>query len=257
MPLIRLDKFLASAEICSRSECRKILKAARVTVNGIPAGDPSQKIDPDVSKVLLDGEMVNYSRFRYYMLNKPAGYITANEDRLQATVMDLLPEKRRKNLSPVGRLDKDTEGLLIITDDGVTAHRLLSPKAHVPKTYLVCADGPLSEDDCVLFREGVDIGEEALTAPARLRILGADIKKIPEDVICYLPENVPACEIPFWALVTITEGKFHQVKRMFNAVGRDVLYLKRISMGTVVLDPDLSSGEWRFLTEEEISSITC
>ena len=256
MPLIRLDKYMTSAEICSRSECRKILKAGRVTVDGIPAVDPAQKVDPEISRILFDGIELGYSRFRYYMLNKPAGCITATEDRRQETVMDLLPEKRRKNLAPVGRLDKDTEGLLIITDDGETNHRLLSPRSHVSKTYLVCSDGPLSDEDADRFRIGIDIGEEDPAAPAELKRLGEDIKKIPEDTICYLPELLPSSEITFWTLVTITEGRFHQVKRMYKAVGLNVIYLKRISMGPLKLDPELAPGQWRLLSEEEISSIT-
>lgn len=261
MPIMRLDKFLVSCDVCSRSEARKLVKAKRIKLNDSPAKAPDQKIDTNKDQVFFDGKLLGYQEFHYYMLNKPAGVITATEDTRQETVMDLLPERRRKNLSPVGRLDKDTEGLLLITDDGQLNHHLLAPGFHVQKTYLACIRRPVSEEDVQKFREGLDIGEKALTAPALLQRvdIGSDcLYGLTPDYLNALLRAADASPFPpepAWALVSITEGKFHQIKRMFEAVGSEVLYLKRLSMGNLKLDPELKPGQWRMLTQEEIQEL--
>ena len=178
---------------------------------------------------------MGYSKFEYYMLHKPAGVVSATEDKNDKTVIDLVPKPHAKDIFPVGRLDKDTEGLLIITNDGETAHRLLSPKKHVDKTDFVRTKGKVTEEDKEKFKAGVDIGEKDLTLPADLEILkSGDISE---------------------SLITIREGKFHQIKRMFKSVGKEVIYLKRLSMGNIKLDESLEKGQCRKLTEEEIKRL--
>lgn len=230
---VRLDRFLADAGAGTRSEVKKMIQKGRVLVNDQPASGPEQKISPDLDRVLLDGkEQTEAPDFLYYILNKPAGYISATEDSKDKTVMDLLPKIARRNLFPVGRLDKDTEGLLLITDDGELAHELLSPAKHVDKTYYAKVKGMVTKEDQEAVKNGVDIGEAKLTMPAELEILNTDGEY---------------SEI----LLTIREGKFHQVKRMMEAVGKTVVYLKRLSMGGLVLPEDLPIGQWRMLTTEE------
>ena len=230
---VRLDRFLADAGAGTRSEVKKMIQKGRVLVNDQPASGPEQKISPDLDRVLLDGkEQTEAPDFLYYILNKPAGYISATEDSKDKTVMDLLPKIARRNLFPVGRLDKDTEGLLLITDDGALAHELLSPAKHVDKTYYAKVKGVVTKEDQEAVKNGVDIGEAKLTMPAKLEILNTDWEY---------------SEI----LLTIREGKFHQVKRMMEAVGKTVVYLKRLSMGGLVLPEDLPIGQWRMLTTEE------
>lgn len=230
---VRLDRFLADAGAGTRSEVKKMIQKGRVLVNDQPASGPEQKISPDLDRVLLDGkEQTEAPDFLYYILNKPAGYISATEDSKDKTVMDLLPKIARRNLFPVGRLDKDTEGLLLITDDGALAHELLSPAKHVDKTYYAKVKGVVTKEDQEAVKNGVDIGEAKLTMSAKLEILNTDGEY---------------SEI----LLTIREGKFHQVKRMMEAVGKTVVYLKRLSMGGLVLPEDLPIGQWRMLTTEE------
>lgn len=230
---VRLDRFLADAGAGTRSEVKKMIQKGRVLVNDQPASGPEQKISPDLDRVLLDGkEQTEAPDFLYYILNKPAGYISATEDSKDKTVMDLLPKIARRNLFPVGRLDKDTEGLLLITDDGALAHELLSPAKHVDKTYYAKVKGVVIKEDQEAVKNGVDIGEAKLTMSAKLEILNTDGEY---------------SEI----LLTIREGKFHQVKRMMEAVGKTVVYLKRLSMGGLVLPEDLPIGQWRMLTTEE------
>jgi 16S rRNA pseudouridine516 synthase len=211
------------------------ISKGRVTVNGEIIKRPEYKISPEKDIVNLEGEKVNYSQWEYYMLNKPAGCVSATEDKHFPTVVSFIEDAVRKDLFPVGRLDKDTEGLLLITNDGALAHELLSPKKHVAKTYYAVIEGMVTEEDVNLFKKGVDIGEEKLTKPAKLRVL----------------ESKPTSKIE----LTITEGKFHQVKRMFEAVGKKVLYLKRISMGPLQLPDDLKPGEYRPLTAQEIAAL--
>lgn len=228
--MIRLDKYLCEMEAGTRSEVKAFIKKGRVTVNGETAKLPEQKVDETKDTVTLDGHSFSYQKYFYYMLHKPAGVVTAVRDHHDQTVLDLLVDAPGKDLSPVGRLDKDTEGLLLITNDGALAHRLLSPVKHVPKTYLVHTKKPVTSQMCEKLEAGVEIGDETPTAPAKTKLLS--------DTDCGL-------------LLTITEGRFHQVKRMLQAVGNEVVYLKRLSMGALVLDETLSKGSWRALTEEE------
>ena len=236
MSLIRLDKYLADMKAGTRSEVKEYIRKGRVQVDEITVKKPEQKVDIMTQKVFLDGRMISYVTMEYYMLNKPSGVLTATMDKNAKTVLDLMDVKR-KDLFPVGRLDKDTEGLLLITNDGDLAHRLLAPKKHVDKVYYAKIDGMVTEEDVKRFAEGIDIGaeEEEMTRPAKL-----DIMKSAEESEIRL---------------TIHEGKFHQVKRMFLAVGKEVTYLKRERMGTLCLDENLKPGEYRLLTEEEIENV--
>lgn len=229
----RLDKIISATGKKSRREVREMVRQGRVLVDGKPVPAADMKVDPQTAVILLDGEPLGYEKFTYVMLHKPAGVLTATEDRQQETVLNLLPpELRRRALSPVGRLDKDTEGLLLLTNDGQLAHRLLSPKSHVDKVYYARVDGALEPGDIAAFAAGMTLGDGLACLPAGLEILS-----------------------PTEALVTLREGKFHQVKRMLAARGKPVLYLKRLSMGRLRLDPALAPGAWRMLTEEERSAL--
>lgn len=236
--MIRLDKYLADMGCGTRQEVKKLIRSGQVSVDGAVVKKPETKVEQTVQEVCLNGEKVGYESFEYYMLNKPAGVISATEDRSSQTVVDLIKEKKRKDLFPVGRLDKDTEGLLLITNDGELAHRLLSPKKHVDKCYFARVSGKVTEDDVRSFENGVNIGsleQSEITMPGKLEIITSDeISQI---------------------RLTIQEGKFHQVKRMFQAVGKEVIYLKRLRMGTLVLDENLSIGEYRPLTKEELEKL--
>lgn len=232
---IRLDKYLTELGIGTRSEVKKYIKAGLVTVDGVLEKKPEVKVEEEKVQVCFRGEKLSYAAYEYYLFHKPAGCVSATEDRVHKTVMDYLTDTRRKDLFPVGRLDIDTEGLLFITNDGALAHELLSPAKHVPKTYYAKVEGHVTKEDVNLFGNGVDIGEEKPTKPAKLVLLSeGDISEI---------------------RLTITEGKFHQVKRMFEAVGKRVVYLKRLSMGTLVLPEDLKPGEYRALTEQELAEL--
>lgn len=230
---MRLDKFLCENGCGSRSEVKQILKKGRVTVNGTVITKPEYGINEQTDEVCCDKRRLKYQQFVYYMLHKPAGCISATKDKVGSTVLEFLSkEDFRKDIFPVGRLDKDTEGLLLLTNDGQLAHNLLSPKKHVPKTYFVKIARELTKEECSLLESGVEIGEEKRTLPAKLERIGE--KEI---------------------LLTISEGKFHQVKRMLQAVSNDVVYLKRISMGNLMLDENLEAGKYRPLTESEIRSL--
>ena len=233
--MIRLDKYLADMGVGTRAEVKKYIKQGKVTVDGAVVKSAELKIDQEVQQVMFQGSPIGYEEFEYYMLHKPAGVISATTDSKDKTVVDLISDKKRKDLFPVGRLDKDTEGLLLITNDGDLAHRLLSPKKHVDKVYYAKVDGIVSEEDVKVFREGVAIGQGEIAKPAVLEILKADT----------------VSEIK----VTIQEGKFHQVKRMFHTIGKEVLYLKRLSMGSLVLDDSLPLGAYRKLTREELEEL--
>ena len=236
--MIRLDKYLADMSIGTRQEVKKYIRQGRVKINEDIIKKPEYKIREDEDKITFDGAPVAYETFEYYMLNKPAGVISATEDKRDKTVLDLIKEKKRKDLFPVGRLDKDTEGLLLITNDGALAHRLLSPRKHVDKCYYAEISGGVTEDDVRVFKERINIGtqeEPEWTMPAELKIL----------------EKGTVSRIR----LTIREGKFHQVKRMFLAVGKEVVYLKRERMGALVLDEELAPGEYRKLTDSELKSI--
>ena len=229
---MRLDKYLSEMGAGTRSELKKAVRAGRVSVNGQRAKDASIHVS-EKDEICLDGNRIVYERFVYYMMNKPAGVISATEDARERTVLELIEGQQRKGLFPVGRLDRDTEGLLLITNDGELAHRLLSPAHHVDKVYFARLDGPVGETERRLFAEGLKVDNTFTAMPACLELL----------------ENAEEVK------VTIREGKFHQIKRMFAAVGREVLYLKRLSMGPLALDGSLAPGAYRRLTEEEESAI--
>lgn len=232
---IRLDKYLADMGCGTRSQVKREIAGGSVMVNGVPARRPEDKIDTEKDSVVFRGSPVGYVEYEYFMLNKPAGVVSATEDRKERTVLDLIDARQRKDLFPVGRLDKDTEGLLLITNDGEMAHRLLSPKKHVDKVYYARVAGRITEEHVELFAEGVDIGDEKPTLPAELTVLSSG-------------------EISEIELV-IREGRFHQVKRMFQAAGGEVIYLKRLRMGSLVLDGELEPGEYRKLTVEEVRAL--
>ena len=226
---IRLDKFLSDAGEGTRSQVKKKILAGTVCVNGEPVRKTDTKVDPENDHVTMEGRMISAApEYSCFLLNKPAGYISATEDKREKTVMDLVPSVP-KGMFPVGRLDKDTEGLLLITNDGAMAHRLLSPGKHVDKTYYARVKGRVTEDDIRQVSEGIDIGDETDTLPGKLEILNAD-----DD----------CSEIH----LTIQEGRFHQVKRMMDALGKPVLYLKRIRMGSYTLPENLKPGEYLEIT---------
>ena len=227
--IIRLDKYLADMGIGTRSEVKADIKKGKININGIVVKDANLKIDTDKDKVLYQGNPIVYEEFEYYMLNKPAGVVSATTDKKDKTVVDLIASKKKKDLFPVGRLDKDTEGLLIICNDGELCHNLLSPKKHIDKTYYVCLNDTLSKEAEDRVCKGVYIEKDVMSMPATL-------ERITDDKV-YL---------------TIQEGKFHQVKKMFHGVGLEVTYLKRVSMGGLKLDERLKEGEFRKLTKEEI-----
>ncbi|MDD6037897.1 MAG: pseudouridine synthase [bacterium] len=232
MSLIRIDKFLADMQQGTRSEVKQMIKKGLVKVDGTIIHKADEKLDPEQATVFVCGERVGYSRFEYFMLNKPQGCVYATEDARHKTVLDYITTNKRKDLFPVGRLDIDTEGLLLITNDGALAHDLLSPSKHIDKTYYADINGMVDESDVKKFFEGIDIGEKKQTRPAILTILKSNtISQV---------------------TITIREGKYHQIKRMFAAIGKPLLTLKRISMGPLILDDALAPGEYRELTEEEI-----
>lgn len=235
MGKMRLDKYLANAGVGTRTEVKNLIRKGRITINEVVCKEADQKIDGETDIVCLDQIPVHYQKYEYYMFHKPSGCVSATKDNVSRTVMDYITSAKRDELFPVGRLDKDTEGLLLITNDGDLAHRLLSPSHHVDKTYYARIKGIVTEEDAEKFRDGLDIGEDKMTLPAKLEILRSDA----------------VSEIK----VTIQEGKFHQVKRMFQAVGKEVVYLKRLSMGSLILDEELKPGEYRRLTEEEIRNL--
>lgn len=233
--MIRLDKYLADMGVGTRTEVKKYIRQGKVKVDGMVVKLPEQKVDANIQMVSCMDEQVRYEKFEYYMLNKPAGVISATEDTKEKTVLDLIADKKRKDLFPVGRLDKDTEGLLLITNDGALAHKLLAPKKHVDKVYYAKVKGVVTEADVKAFEEGLSIGQGEMTKPAALEVLVSDeISEI---------------------RLTIQEGKFHQVKRMFQAVGKEVVYLKRLSMGRLVLDDKLPLGVYRPLTRKELEDL--
>lgn len=233
MAQIRLDKYLADMQLGTRSEVKEMIRRGRVSVNGSLVKSPDIKVDISCDRVEKDGTPVVYSEYEYYMLNKPQGVLSAARDKKAKTVVDLISDKKRKDLFPIGRLDKDTEGLLVITNDGELTHKLLTPKFHVPKTYYAKVEGGMSEDAVGLFKDGIVLSDGTKTLPAQLEIMAKT-----EDIT----------EI----LLTIYEGKFHQVKRMVEAAGGKVVYLKRLSMGRLELDATLKTGDYRPLTDEEL-----
>jgi 16S rRNA pseudouridine516 synthase len=229
---MRLDKFFSTTGTLTRSEALRAIRGKRVTVNGIAAQKADMKIDPEQDVITLDGQHVSYRQYTYVMLNKPKGYVSATDDSRLPTVLELLPEKyKRLGLFPCGRLDRDTTGLMLLTDDGELSHFLLSPVSHVPKTYAYECASPLTTADVERLENGVDIGEKNLTKPARLEHDGMSGK------------------------ITLAEGRYHQIKRMFEAVDNKITELERIAFGPLTLDPTLERGEWRELTEQEIAEL--
>ena len=231
---MRLDRYLTASRIGSRSEVKNMIRKGLVSVNDTVCTDPSLNVD-NGDDVSADGRKVIYREHVYYMLNKPAGYLSATEDASDRTVLDLFPDDLRKGLFPVGRLDKDSVGLLVITDDGPLAHRLMSPKSHVDKRYLIRTDAPMTNEDSRAFSEGIVLRDGTEFRSASLVISDDD---------------------PTEAIVTISEGKYHQVKRMTESCGKKVTYLKRLSVGELNLDPDLREGMYRELTEDEIAILS-
>lgn len=230
--MMRLDKYLVAMEAGSRSEVKELCKKGLITVNGTICKQSDTKIDENKDEITCKGKILSYQKYRYYMLHKPAGVVTATRDKQEKTVLDLLVGISTKDLSPAGRLDKDTEGLLLITNDGELIHNLLSPRKHVDKTYYVKTKNAVDIEAQKALEQGVDIGEEALTLPAKVALISE--KEL---------------------LLTIQEGKFHQVKRMLLAVNNEVIYLKRMTFGSLTLDEGLAPGKFRALTEEEIQSL--
>ena len=228
---MRLDKYLVSTGKFTRSEASRLAKSGRITVNSVTVKDSSLHIDENADRVFFDGEEIIYKKFVYVMLNKPAGYISATDDEKLKTVLELLPaDLKKRGLFPCGRLDIDTEGLLILTDDGMAAHRLISPKHHAEKTYFFRCRNPITPRDKERLEGGVTLDDGYITLPCRV----------------FDTDNEKLC-----GKITVTEGKFHQIKRMLEAVGNRVLYLERISFGNIPLDRTLARGEWRYLTNDE------
>ena len=235
---MRLDKFLVACAIGSRTEVKNFLKTGRVTVNGKKEKSAKLQIDEGTDEIHFDGEKLDYEEFVYYMMNKPQGVISATEDPKHKTVLDLMDDyARAKEVFPVGRLDIDTHGLLLLTNDGKLAHALLSPKRHVDKTYLVQAKGIMTDADVETFSQGIPL-KDFTCQPAKLELVSIDTEKEQSLV-----------------RVTIAEGKFHQVKRMVAYCGKEVVDLQRLTMGTLTLDEDLKRGEWRRLTKEELEGL--
>ncbi len=238
MKALRLDKYLSDMNVETRSCLKQLIAAGQVQVNHQVVKRAEQKVVPGRDSVTFQGQEILYQEMEYYMLHKPAACITAREDPREQTVMDLLPVVRRRDLFPVGRLDKDTEGLLLITNDGALSHMLLSPRHHVAKVYEAQVEGVMTQEDRDCFQRGIDIGDPQLTLPAQLEIIEAD----------------PAGQTSR-VRITLTEGRYHQVKRMVEAVGKRVTYLKRLSMGSLILDPGLEKGHCRRLLSEEIEML--
>ncbi len=274
---VRIDRFLAKEGLGSRADVKKIIRSGGVFVNNQAVVSGDMKIDPDLDEVIANGKRVRRMAFVTIMLNKPSGVVSATKDGRFRTVTDLIREPWAEGLFPVGRLDKDTEGLLLLTKDGDLCHALLSPRKHVPKTYFAVISGMPDPGIAEEFREGIEIGDQKKTLPARLSFLsrnpcGSGLKAAQAEKTILLgsgsiqpsdpriaglgsirPEDYERCgEEECCAVVTITEGRFHQIKRMFGAFGREVHFLKRISMGALALDPALGPGQYRMLSAEEM-----
>ena len=235
---MRLDKYLVACAVGSRTEVKDFLKSGRVTVNGKKEKSAKLQINEETDEICFDGQKLEYEEFVYYMMNKPQGVISATEDPKHKTVLDLLDDlARSKEVLPVGRLDIDTHGLLLLTNDGKLAHALLSPKRHVDKTYLAQVDGIMTQEDVETFTQGIPL-KDFICQPAKLELVSVDSEKNQSQI-----------------RVTIAEGKFHQVKRMVAYCGKEVVDLQRLTMGTLTLDEDLKRGEWRRLSQEELEGL--
>lgn len=239
---IRLDKYMADMGFGTRTEVKQFIKKGRVSVDGEIVKQPEYKVDTECQNVMLDGGQLEYAHYEYFMLNKPAGVVSAVTDKRDKTVVELITDAKRKDLFPVGRLDKDTEGLLLITNDGALSHELLSPGKHVEKTYYAKIKGEVTEEDVKAFSEGLQLEKETIREEKSEK----QIETMPARLVILKAGEISEIEL------TICEGKFHQIKRMFQAVGKEVVYLKRISMGSLVLDEHLQTGEYRPLTKEEV-----
>lgn len=250
---VRLDKYLADSGFGTRSQVKNIIKTGNVIVNGQPEKDSGRRVDTDQDEVICNGKRIGYNEYEYYLLYKPEGIITASRDKTEKTVVDLIKSKKRRDLFPVGRLDRDTEGLLLITNDGKLSHELLAPGKHVDKTYLALIEGDMLDDTTERFAEGVDIGDEDLTKPAKLVVYDSVDKAGDERLVQKFGElrktiNEETKEEGDYKLtaiqITITEGRYHQIKRMFESIGCRVVYLKRIAMGRLTIPSDLALGEY-------------
>lgn len=235
---MRLDKYLCACQVGTRSEVKKLIKAGKISVNGTVYKKPEDQVEENADVVNYNGKTLVYEEYVYYLLNKSAGCVTATSDHRHPTVMESFPENLRKILTPVGRLDLDTEGALIFTNDGNFTHHILSPNHHVPKTYYAKLDAPVLSEAIEQFANGIDIGDDKPTLPAILEILP-------------VTKNADGVE-EYSAKLTIREGRYHQVKRMFHAMGAEVIFLKRLSIGTITLD-GLDTGAYRKLTDEEVA----
>ncbi len=230
MSMERIDKILSSQNIATRSEAKELIRKKKICVNGKIVLKPDEKCNPETAEISVDGKLISFKKYVYIMMNKPSGVLSASNDKYAKTVIDLLPkELQRKGLFPAGRLDKDTEGFILITDDGELAHKMLSPKSHVYKLYKAVVDKILTDEDVTAFKNGIN------------EFLPAEMKIIDEHT----------------ALVEICEGKFHQVKKMFQAVGANVTYLKRLRIGGVWLDETLEKGTFRELSPQELHELLC
>ncbi len=235
MSNMRIDKFLSEMGIGSRREIKEYTKSGRITLNNALIKKSDIKINPETDVICFDNQEISYVKYEYYMLNKPAGVVSATEDKHHRTVIDLITDSKRNDLFPVGRLDKDTEGLLFLTNDGELSHRLLSPTKHVAKTYFAKIRGIITEEDVFQFHQGVQFDKDLLAKPAELKILhSGEVSEVQ---------------------VTLAEGKFHQVKKMFHALGKEVIFLKRIEMAGIALDAGLEPGMYRKLTSEELEQL--
>ncbi len=234
MEKMRIDRYLGLANCCTRTDAKRIIRKGGVTVNGRIINSPDEKIDPDADEVVFCGKSVIFRRYTYILMNKPEGVVSATEDGRDRTVIDLLPgEIRKKDLFPCGRLDKNTLGLILITDDGELGHKLLSPKNHVAKKYRFCSKFPVSEEDAKRFESGLTLEDGYETKPAQIVLdSGGDS-----------------------GVITLVEGKYHQIKRMLDALGNKITYLERISFGPLTLDTSLQRGEWRYLKDNEIEEL--
>ena len=231
---MRIDKFLSVTGTATRTEAKKAIRAKAVTVNGIAVSASDMHIDPNNDEITFFGEKIIYREHTYIMMNKPEGVVSATEDGKDKTVIDLLPQNIKSNkLFPCGRLDKNTLGLILITDDGELAHELLAPRSHVSKSYRFKAAEPISKEDAIRFEKGVTLADGYVTLPAQIELFGNGDEGI----------------------ITLTEGKYHQIKRMLGALNNKIIYLERITFGPLILNEDLPRGEWRYLTDEEIEKL--
>lgn len=231
---MRLDKFLSITGSCSRSDAKRAIRGKNITVNGTVAKTADMQVDENSDEIIFFGKTVVYRKYSYIMLNKPDGVVSATDDGRDRTVLDLLPsDVRNDRMFPCGRLDKNTLGLMLITDNGELAHRLLAPKSHVSKSYRFCSESPVSASDAKRFEGGLTLEDGYVTLPARIELDGDGMGGI----------------------ITLTEGKYHQIKRMLSALDNKITYLERLTFGPLTLDSSLRRGEWRYLTEDEIAAL--